>query len=79
MKHGVARALPIMLPRIVVLVGDSVRSHPPDPGLGVNKALEDVLLLKIALENHPTNLAEALKAYEESNLENSIGVPELAL
>ena len=48
----------------VCLVGDAAHAMPPDLGLGVNSALEDVVILARMLEQNDT-LSAALRAYED--------------
>lgn len=52
----------------VLLIGDAAHAFPPDLGMGVNAALEDLLWLARHLENGPDSLANACAAYETERL-----------
>jgi len=54
-----------------VLIGDAAHSFPPDLGLGVNSALEDVFLFGKCMETQPENLACAAVSYETKRLPES--------
>jgi len=51
-----------------VLLGDSAHAFPPDLGLGVNSALEDVFFLGQEFNKPGANLADATSRYEETRL-----------
>ncbi len=53
----------------VCLVGDAAHAFPPDLGLGVNSALEDIIYLARALSENDT-VASALRAYEDDRSED---------
>lgn len=54
-----------------VLIGDAAHSFPPDLGLGVNSALEDVFLFGKSMETQPQSLAHAALSYETKRLPES--------
>lgn len=54
-----------------VIMGDAAHGFPPDLGLGVNSALEDVRLLGEELESSNGDIAGAIANYEEARLPNS--------
>ncbi len=54
-----------------VLLGDAAHSFPPDLGLGVNSALQDVYLFSQELLETPDNIAEAALRYEKKRLPES--------
>eukprot|EP00548_Thalassiothrix_antarctica_P012517 CAMPEP_0194159742 /NCGR_PEP_ID=MMETSP0152-20130528/78007_1 /TAXON_ID=1049557 /ORGANISM="Thalassiothrix antarctica, Strain L6-D1" /LENGTH=618 /DNA_ID=CAMNT_0038869357 /DNA_START=189 /DNA_END=2045 /DNA_ORIENTATION=+ len=54
-----------------VLLGDAIHTVKPYFGLGVNSALEDVLALRAALDEHPTDRAAALFAYTNTRAEEA--------
>ena len=54
-----------------VLIGDAAHSFPPDLGLGVNSALEDMFLFGKQLEELPSNIELAAKKYEKERLPES--------
>jgi len=54
-----------------VLLGDAAHSFPPDLGLGVNSALEDVYMFGLELQNAQRQLSDAAKAYEKKRLPES--------
>ena len=60
-----------------VVIGDAAHSFPPDLGLGVNSALEDVYLLGQEIEAQPDNLTEAAKTYEKTRLPESQALTRL--
>ena len=49
-----------------VLLGDAIHTVKPYFGLGVNSALEDVIALRTALDEHPADTAAALASYSAS-------------
>jgi len=56
---------------ICVLLGDAAHSFPPDLGLGVNSALEDVYLLSQKLENTNQKISDGVAQYEIERLPES--------
>lgn len=54
-----------------VLLGDAAHGFPPDLGLGVNSALEDVRLLGEEMEISGDNIAVATARYEDARLPDS--------
>jgi hypothetical protein len=54
-----------------VLLGDAAHGFPPDLGLGVNSALEDVRLLGQEMNASNDNIAAATARYERSRLPDS--------
>ena len=60
-----------------VVIGDAAHSFPPDLGLGVNSALEDVYLLGQEIDTQPDNLAEAAMIYEKARLPESRALTRL--
>lgn len=54
-----------------VLLGDAAHGFPPDLGLGVNSALEDVRLLGQELESSSNDIAVATARYEQARLPDS--------
>lgn len=54
-----------------ILIGDAAHSFPPDLGLGVNSALEDVYLFGTSIEAHPGDLEMAATTYEAKRLPES--------
>ena len=51
-----------------VLIGDAAHSFPPDLGLGVNAALEDVYLFGQSMEAQPQDVEQAATHYETKRL-----------
>ncbi len=60
-----------------VLIGDSAHSFPPDLGLGVNTALEDLFVLDKTLESNPDDLAVALSTYEKEKVPENAALVRL--
>ncbi|MCG8442792.1 MAG: FAD-dependent monooxygenase, partial [Caulobacterales bacterium] len=60
-----------------VLTGDAAHAFPPDLGLGVNSALEDLLALEAALSAHPGDLEAGAQAYETARLPESASLVRL--
>jgi 2-polyprenyl-6-methoxyphenol hydroxylase-like FAD-dependent oxidoreductase len=58
-------------PASCVLLGDAAHAFPPDLGLGVNSALEDVRLLGAALEEATHGLSDAGDRFERERLPES--------
>ena len=54
-----------------VLIGDAAHSFPPDLGLGVNSALEDMYLFGKSLEASPSNVEQAATQYQKERLPES--------
>jgi len=54
-----------------VLLGDAAHSFPPDLGLGVNSALQDVYFLAQKLGNKNIEMTDAIAEYEEERLPES--------
>ena len=51
-----------------ILIGDAAHSFPPDLGLGVNSALQDVFEFSQFLENTPDDIEAACNSYETARL-----------
>ena len=49
-----------------VLLGDAIHTVKPYFGLGANSALEDVIALRTALDEHPRDTASALASFSEA-------------
>ncbi|MFZ4689488.1 MAG: FAD-dependent oxidoreductase [Polymorphobacter sp.] len=61
----------------VLLVGDAAHAFPPDLGLGVNSALEDLSCLAGHLEATPGSLEAACAAFERQRLPQSAALVRL--
>jgi 2-polyprenyl-6-methoxyphenol hydroxylase-like FAD-dependent oxidoreductase len=61
----------------VLLIGDAAHAFPPDLGMGVNAALEDLLCLARHLEDSPDTLENACAAYETERLPQSAALVRL--
>jgi len=61
----------------VLLVGDAGHAFPPDLGLGVNSALEDLLCLARHLENTPGKLQTACSNFEKERLPQNAALVRL--
>lgn len=61
----------------VLLAGDASHAFPPDLGMGVNSALEDLDHLAQHLGNVPESLAVACSAYERARLPESAALVRL--
>lgn len=55
-------------PVTCILLGDAAHAFPPDLGLGVNSAMEDVELLGVELARPETGISEAAARFEEARL-----------
>lgn len=51
-----------------LLIGDAAHAFPPDLGMGVNSALEDLLVLNKLLDKHQDNVPAACNEYQVSRL-----------
>ncbi len=60
-----------------LLIGDAAHAFPPDLGLGVNSALEDLFELNGILKNSEADLAKVCAAYEERRLPESAALARL--
>jgi kynurenine 3-monooxygenase len=61
----------------VLLIGDAAHAFPPDLGLGVNSALEDLFCLAGHIEATPDQLEAACTAYEAARLPQSAALVRL--
>jgi hypothetical protein len=61
----------------VVLLGDAAHAFPPDLGQGANAALQDVAVLREALDASGDDVAAAAPAFEAMRLPDSSALPEL--
>ncbi len=61
----------------VLLIGDAAHAFPPDLGLGVNSALEDLFCLAAHLETAPERLESACAAFETERLPQSAALVRL--
>jgi hypothetical protein len=61
----------------VVLLGDAIHAFPPDLGQGANAALQDVAVLRQALEGCGDDVAAAAPAFEAIRLPDTSALPEL--
>lgn len=59
-----------------LLIGDAAHAFPPDLGMGVNSALEDLEVLACILSCQP-QLGKALPAYEKAKLPDSAALTRL--
>ncbi|RPG21678.1 MAG: FAD-dependent monooxygenase [Phycisphaera sp. TMED9] len=62
-----------------VLLGDAAHAIVPFYGQGANASFEDVEGLVSALAAHPSDLDDAITAYEASRIENANAIADLAL
>ncbi|WP_417608347.1 FAD-dependent oxidoreductase [Parasphingorhabdus sp.] len=67
---------PSSKPMHCMLIGDAAHAFPPDLGLGVNSAFEDLLILAKMLENHPA-LDQAFQQYEQQRKPESKALAKL--
>lgn len=74
-KHLQTRLGSNQLP--VILIGDAAHAFPPDLGMGVNSAFEDLELLCSALREHGNDLGAAAAHYEKIRLPQSAALTRL--
>ncbi|SIN64174.1 2-polyprenyl-6-methoxyphenol hydroxylase [Parasphingorhabdus marina DSM 22363] len=60
-----------------LLIGDAAHAFPPDLGLGVNSALEDLFVLDDILASAGGNLEEVCHTYEKQRLPNNASLTRL--
>ena len=62
----------------VVLLGDAAHAIVPFYGQGANAAFEDCIVLDGCLKEHPSDVAEALRAYEDQRKRHADALADLA-
>ena len=60
-----------------LLIGDAAHAFPPDLGLGVNSALEDLFVLDQIFASGRSNLADVCRTYQEQRLPNNASLTRL--